>query len=116
MVSLFLGLLETKCEEIDDYLVKKLSVNADFDYFFIPSMGLSAGLCLIWNVSLTSNHCILYGNQWICLSFDWFLEKVKIILVYAPNEPAQWQILWGELRPLLFFEGSVIVRVISIKF
>lgn len=40
----FLRLLETKKEIVDDFLVRRLWVNADYGYSFIPSTGRSAGL------------------------------------------------------------------------
>lgn len=105
----FLGIVETKREQINDFLVRRLWVKSDFDYSFVPSKGRSAGLCLIWNSKLVSNSVVQKGARWISLSFTWSDYSVKVILVYAPNDVGDRQLLWDELYDLLIFDGPIIL-------
>lgn len=54
----FLGIVETKRECIDEFLIRKLWVNSDFDFSFVPSVGLLAGLCLIWIKTIIFNQVV----------------------------------------------------------
>ncbi|XP_050211606.1 uncharacterized protein LOC126661785 [Mercurialis annua] len=51
----FIGLIESKKEIVDDYLIKNLWPNLDFKFDFVPSVGASGGLVLIWNSVLLRN-------------------------------------------------------------
>lgn len=101
--------METKKECVDDFLVRRLWMDVDYGYLFVPSVGNSAGLCLIWNSVLIANPSILKGNRWICLTFNWESLCVKVILIYAPRDAIGRMSLWSELQPLLLFEGAALL-------
>ncbi|XP_055960992.1 uncharacterized protein LOC130015249 [Mercurialis annua] len=79
----FMGLVESKKELVDDFLLRKLWPNLDFDFAFVPSCGASGGLLLIWNTALMKNVVVGKGNQ--------------------------RSIFWRELGTLLSFGGTIIV-------
>lgn len=81
-------------------------MHTDYDYSYMPLVGNSAGLCLIWNTMLIANLSIL--NLWICLSFNWNNVCVRVILVYAPMGAIGRRNLWSELQQLLFFKGTTL--------
>lgn len=76
---------------------------------FAPTVGLSVGLCWIWNTSLISHASLLYGTRWISLPFEWVSTNVWLILVYGHNNANDSALLWEKLKTLVDFDGIVIV-------
>ncbi|XP_050232953.1 uncharacterized protein LOC126681456 [Mercurialis annua] len=92
-----MGLIETKKEVIDDFLIRRLWPNLDFDYCYSSSNGASGGLLCVWNSSLISPTRIQKKDRWISLDFIWFSKPIRYILVYAHSSPFDRTNLWLEL-------------------
>lgn len=58
-----IGILETKKEEITNFIIRRLWTDSDFAYSYMPSVGASVGLCLIWNKILVVNTSVLQGSH-----------------------------------------------------
>ncbi|XP_050237970.1 uncharacterized protein LOC126687451 [Mercurialis annua] len=96
-----LGLIETKNEGFDDFGVRLLWPNLDFDYSFVPSLGASGGIICIWNRNLISPTRIFKANRWISLDFIWHGISIRYILVYASNCARERAALWLDILPEL---------------
>ncbi|XP_050211520.1 uncharacterized protein LOC126661702 [Mercurialis annua] len=105
----FIGLLESKRELVDDFLVRKLWPNLDFMFDWIPSVGASGGLLLIWNSVSLSNVAISKGSRWIAMDFLFQGVSCRHILVYASNLAPERLLLWQELESLLSFNGTILI-------
>ncbi|XP_050233132.1 uncharacterized protein LOC126681628 [Mercurialis annua] len=105
----FIGLIESKREVVDDFLVRKLWPNSDFGYSFVPSSGAFGGLILMWNYVLVKSANILQGSRWLSMDFIWFGKPIRHILVYASNSAADRILFWDTLKPLTAFTGLVIL-------
>lgn len=104
-----MGLMETKRESIDGFLMRRLWSNLNFGFHFVPSMGQSVGLCLIRNSRLVVNHSVMNGSQWIAISFVWNSFNVQLVFVYASNSAADRLQLWEELQPVILFDGAFLI-------
>lgn len=49
------------------------------------------------------------GDRWISLSFLWYGLKLRIILVYTPNDYLSRRAFWLELQTLLDYDGDVLI-------
>ncbi|XP_050211604.1 uncharacterized protein LOC126661781 [Mercurialis annua] len=92
-----LGLVETKKELFDDFSIRLLWPNLDFNYCFVPSIGASGGLLCIWNPILIFPTRIFKANRWINLDFTWGDLIIRYIPVYASNCPRERASLWCEI-------------------
>ncbi|XP_050211808.1 uncharacterized protein LOC126661967 [Mercurialis annua] len=79
-----LGLIETKKESFDEFGIRRLWPNSDFNFSFSPSQGASGGLVLIWNKLLISPTRLITSS--------------RLILVYASNCSRDRFILWQEIN------------------
>ncbi|XP_050238471.1 uncharacterized protein LOC126687962 [Mercurialis annua] len=104
-----LGLVETKRESFDDFSVRLLWPNLDFDYSFVPSVGASGGLLCFWNPKLISPSRIYKANRWISVDFIWGDISIRFILVYASNCARDRASLWRDLLPELLSDFLCIV-------
>ncbi|XP_055962278.1 uncharacterized protein LOC126687456 [Mercurialis annua] len=105
----FIGLVESKKENIDAFLVRKLWPNLDFDFSFVPSIGSSGGLLIIWNSVLLHNVSVTKGSRWICMDFSFSGFSIRHILVYASNAASERSSFWAELAPLICYPGLIII-------
>ncbi|XP_050237969.1 uncharacterized protein LOC126687450 [Mercurialis annua] len=96
-----LGLVETKKELFDDFSVRFLWPNLDFDYCFVPSIGASGGLICVWNSNLINPSRIVKTNRWISLDFVWGGKDVRFILIYASNCSRERASMWIDIIPEL---------------
>lgn len=103
----FLGVVETKMEVIDAFIVNKLWVGSYVDFNFVPSQGISGDLSLIWNSDCIFNVVIANGSRWISITFGWDNLQVRRILLYAPNIAADRNGFWEEILPLFCFNGAI---------
>ncbi|XP_050211873.1 uncharacterized protein LOC126662030 [Mercurialis annua] len=94
-----IGLIETKKELIDEFLVNRLWPNNDYDYGYCysPSLGSSGGLACIWDSSSISPSHITTYNRWICFDFELSSIQMKLILVYGSNTVADRSPLWADI-------------------
>ncbi|XP_050238155.1 uncharacterized protein LOC126687642 [Mercurialis annua] len=76
---LFIGLVESKKEKVDDFLIRNLWPNLEFNYAWVPFV----------------------GSRWICLDFCYQNTSFRHILVYASNITSERVLFWQELRLLL---------------
>ncbi|XP_050211607.1 uncharacterized protein LOC126661786 [Mercurialis annua] len=95
-----LGLIETKQESFDDFSIRRLWPNLDFDYCFTSSIGASGGLVCIWNKGLIIPFNISKGSRWICLDFLWRSSHIGFILIYASNCSSERALFWNEISSL----------------
>ncbi|XP_050227685.1 uncharacterized protein LOC126677214 [Mercurialis annua] len=100
-----MGLVETKKEDIDDFTIRRLWPNLDFDYCYSSSVGASGGLLCVWNSSLISPTRINKNDRWISLDFNWFSKSIRFILLYAPNCPNERAVIWMDLQQEIDCEG-----------
>ncbi|XP_050222663.1 uncharacterized protein LOC126672753 [Mercurialis annua] len=98
---LFIGLVESKKDKVDDFLIRNLWPNLDFDYAWVPSVGASGGLILIWNSAILNSVSISKGSRWICMDFFYQNSSYRHILIYASNVASERVLFWQELRLLL---------------
>ncbi|XP_050233241.1 uncharacterized protein LOC126681735 [Mercurialis annua] len=105
----FFGLLETKKDTVDAFLVRKLWPNLYFDFAWVPSVGPSSGLLVIWNTIILQNTVIVSGSRWICMDFTFNSLPIRHILVYASNLASERLSLWNELLPLSIYTGLVFI-------
>ncbi|XP_050207802.1 uncharacterized protein LOC126657190 [Mercurialis annua] len=105
----FIGLLESKKDFTDAFLVRKLWPNLDFDFAWVPSIGSSRGLLIIWNSVLLSNITVVSGSCWICLDFMFHSFSIRHILIYASNLASERLSMWSELLPLTNYSGLVFI-------
>ncbi|XP_050217795.1 uncharacterized protein LOC126668650 [Mercurialis annua] len=105
----FIGLLESKKEIIDAFLVRKLWPNLDYGFDWVPSLGAFGGLLLIWNSMLMQSVSISKGTRWICFDFSFNSYNIRHILIYASNLASERLSMWAELIPLIAFQGMVFV-------
>ncbi|XP_050233385.1 uncharacterized protein LOC126681874 [Mercurialis annua] len=103
----FLGLLETKKESIDLFMVRRLWPNLDFDILFVSSVGASGGLLWVLNTVSINVTSILTGNRWICSDFVWEGMNYRHILIYASSVIADRITFWNDILQLVVFNGSV---------
>ncbi|XP_050221486.2 uncharacterized protein LOC126671737 [Mercurialis annua] len=96
----FIGLVESKKEIVDYFVVKKIWPNLDFSFDWVPSIGASGGLLLIWNTILLNNISVSKGARWICLDFVHNNAYNRHILIYASNLASERLLLWHELSLL----------------
>ncbi|XP_050232969.1 uncharacterized protein LOC126681474 [Mercurialis annua] len=96
-----LGIVETKKETFDDFGIRLLWPNLDFDYSFDPSIGASVGLLCIWNLKFISPSRIIKANRWISLDFVWLDIHIRFVLVYAGNCSTERASLWRDILPEL---------------
>lgn len=101
--------METKKELVDDFLIRILQVDSDFGFSYVPLVGSSAGLCLIWNSLLVTKPLVLQGDSWISLSFNWHNLIIRVILVYASSDVVSRRSVWLDLHQLLSFEGAILL-------
>ncbi|XP_050207537.1 uncharacterized protein LOC126656955 [Mercurialis annua] len=105
----FIGLFESKKESIDIFLVRKLWPNLGFDFSWVPSVGSSGGLFIIWNTVLLQNIEMVSGTRWICLDFMFDSLSIRHILIYVSNLASERLSLWNDLLPLLIYPGLVFI-------
>ncbi|XP_050238460.1 uncharacterized protein LOC126687951 [Mercurialis annua] len=104
-----LGLIETKKEHFDDFSVRILWPNLDFEFCFVPSVGASGGLLCIWNPIMISPTCTFLANRWISLDFIWSSFNIRFFLVYASNISRDRALLWDELLPEFTSDAHCII-------
>ncbi|XP_050233562.1 uncharacterized protein LOC126682049 [Mercurialis annua] len=95
-LSLF-GMLETKKDSIDAFLVRKLWPNLDFDFAWVPLVGASGELLIIYNYVLLHNIEIDSGSRWIFLDLMFNFLSIRHILIYASNLASKRLSLWNDL-------------------
>ncbi|XP_050207746.1 uncharacterized protein LOC126657147 [Mercurialis annua] len=100
-----MGLVETKKEIIDDFTIRRLWPNLDFDYCYSSSNGASGGLVCVWKSSLISVTNIRKSDRWITLDFIWFFKPIRFILIYAPNCSIARASLWTDLLHEIVCDG-----------
>ncbi|XP_050211387.1 uncharacterized protein LOC126661575 [Mercurialis annua] len=106
---LFIGLVESKREIVDNFLINNLWPNLDFGFDWIPSTGASGGLVFIWNSILIRNVTITKGSRWIAFDFVFDNIRYRHILVYASNVTSERLLLWQELSHLMGFIGTIFI-------
>ncbi|XP_050217339.1 uncharacterized protein LOC126668170 [Mercurialis annua] len=94
-----MGLLETKKEFFDEFNIRRLWPDMDFDFCYSPSRGASGGILCIWNKKLLSPANIFISDRWLYMDFAWGSLNVRIFLVYASNCPRQRLLLWNDILP-----------------
>ncbi|XP_050217511.1 uncharacterized protein LOC126668347 [Mercurialis annua] len=103
----FIGLVESKKELIDEFLVRKIWPNLDFSFDFVPFIGASGGLLLIWNKVLLNNFSVSKGARWICMDFAHNNALYRHVLICASNVTYDRSLLWHELNHLMGFMGII---------
>ncbi|XP_050222287.1 uncharacterized protein LOC126672380 [Mercurialis annua] len=105
----FIGLIESKKEVVNDFLVNKLWPNLDYKFDFIPSIGASGGLLLIWNSILLRNVIITKGHRCIVMDFVFEARPCRHILIYASNVALERELFWRQLNDFLNFMGTIFI-------
>ncbi|XP_050217574.1 uncharacterized protein LOC126668410 [Mercurialis annua] len=103
----FIGLVESKKELIDEFLVRKIWPNLDFSFDFVPSISASGGLLLIWNKVLLNNFSVSKGARWICMDFAHNNDLYRHVLICDSNVTYDRSLLWHELNHLMGFMGII---------
>lgn len=83
----FFSRFQTKKEFINEILVRKLWANSNYDFSFVPPVGLSVGLCLILNLSLITVLCQELDG-FVCLLTGFLLRGIWfwfMLLMYLRN-------------------------------
>lgn len=98
----FLGIQETKMENIDLMFAKSLWPRDNLGFAFSNSMGASGGILSIWDSSIfTLEHKIVERNylgtlgRWAGIS-----RSVGFVNIYAPQANVDKEVLWLPLRCL----------------
>ncbi|XP_050222603.1 uncharacterized protein LOC126672692 [Mercurialis annua] len=94
-----LGLIGTKRDSFNDFSIRMLWPNLDFDFCFVPSIGASGGLLCIWNPKLICPSRIFTANRWISMDFSWSNINIRFILLYASNNLRERASLWNDILP-----------------
>ncbi|XP_050211746.1 uncharacterized protein LOC126661907 [Mercurialis annua] len=81
----FIGLVESKKEFVNDFLIRKLWPNLDCNFDWVASNGASGSLIIIWNTVLLHNVSICKGDRWIAMDFFHDNAWFRHILIYASN-------------------------------
>lgn len=80
-------------------LLGNFGLGLSFDTFFVPLDGRMKGLCLTWNSEVVSSFIVNNGSRWLSIAFPLEGHLARIILIYAPNNPADRNSFWEEIRP-----------------
>ncbi|XP_050222649.1 uncharacterized protein LOC126672737 [Mercurialis annua] len=104
----FIGLLESKKEVVGEFLVSKLWPNLDYKFDFIPSVGASGGILLIWN-SMMNNVSTSKGHRCIVLDFLFDAVPCRHILIYASNVASERMVFWRDIQAFLCFPGTILI-------
>ncbi|KAL0928609.1 hypothetical protein M5K25_000511 [Dendrobium thyrsiflorum] len=85
---LFVGLVETKINAFDKGSLEKV-LGPDWDFFMMPSEGLSGGIMILWRSDLASLTCVI-GNLNVFNKGEWMIATV-----YRSKEVVKRRRLWG---------------------
>jgi exonuclease III len=108
----FLGLQETKMETIDLLSVRLCWGNLNFDYVHSDSIGNSGGILCIWDPnsfrkksSTVSDYFVIIRGVWLRSGTD-----LLIVVVYAPHDARDKQMLWDYLTHVTNqWDGEVVM-------
>ncbi|GJW09362.1 RNA-directed DNA polymerase, eukaryota [Tanacetum coccineum] len=94
---------ETKMDNMDLFTIKKLWVNATFDYAFSPSIGYFGGILCVWDPRLFVKDYSLDSDSFLVVSGIWSPTSTKLLIisVYAPHDLNERRMLWDYFRHLL---------------
>ena len=98
-----LCLQETKKEHFDLEYIKKFCLRRFSKFAFLPSVGASAGLLVVWNDSMMSGEVLFQNDFSLSLKFTckvsaehWFLTNI-----YGPCQTEKEEISWSGFRTLI---------------
>jgi exonuclease III len=95
----FLAIQETKLEAVSDSLCHNLWGSDDCDWVFLPSIRNSGGILSIWRKSTSSLLFSLVGEGFVCVCFEWGVDKKKcfVVNVYSKCDLPAKKRLWDNL-------------------
>ncbi|KAK8578113.1 hypothetical protein V6N13_046970 [Hibiscus sabdariffa] len=90
---------EAKMEKICSLLVAQIWVSDNFDFVFLPSVGASGGILVIWQCSIFSMDTVEVDRNFIIIQGKWVKEDITcyILTVYAPCDGRDQERLWGSI-------------------
>ncbi|XP_050222690.1 uncharacterized protein LOC126672781 [Mercurialis annua] len=92
-----IGLIETKRELLDDFLISRLWPNCNYGYCFSPSVGASGGLLCIWDKTIFTPSRIVTFPRWISIDFEISSTPIRFILVYGCSMAIERVALWPNI-------------------
>ena len=99
----FLGIQETKTEDVVDFTIRSVWGNPSFMYEWAPARGNSGGIWVIWNPVVLTKTRVVIHDWFIVLEAIWVHtgRMVTFITVYAPQNGAEKRQLWTSLSHIL---------------
>ncbi|KAJ9549874.1 hypothetical protein OSB04_022417 [Centaurea solstitialis] len=100
----FLGIQESKCEVIDDPIIRRMWGNDQFDFVFKKSMGASGfdcGLELLHFQERGRNFCGV-GGSWLGVE-----KKIGFLNIYGPHSKPEKDALWEDLENLIALQDLI---------
>lgn len=95
----FLALQETRLKSVNDFIVKKIWGDFNFDYAVTNARGRSGGILSVWDKNLFSKKEALCGEGFVDFMGVWSPTNAPccIINIYAPQQEVKKRILWTSL-------------------
>ncbi|KAK8696618.1 hypothetical protein V6N13_001750 [Hibiscus sabdariffa] len=95
-------LIETKLEVVSDNVIKSISWTDAFRYDFVPSLGSSGGIIIIWKQTKFDLEDVCRDSKFLHVRGVWGLDKWKcgMVVVYASCEIGAQAELWSRLLAL----------------
>ncbi|KAI0530781.1 hypothetical protein KFK09_000329 [Dendrobium nobile] len=95
---LFVGLVETKINAFDKVSFEKI-MGEDWDFYLLPSDGLSGGIMVFWRSDLASFSVVKEADQCVIGDLNVFNKGVWMIAtIYGNKEVVKRRELWGSLQ------------------
>ncbi|GKU93217.1 hypothetical protein SLEP1_g6825 [Rubroshorea leprosula] len=104
----FLFVQETKLEEVEEELCKKLWYSDEFGWSMKSSVGASGGLLCVWNRTAFGKVEEFTGDGYLGIKGVWGSKEEPCVFVnvYAPSDRRSKVALWDELRQKITEEGG----------
>ncbi|XP_020672039.1 uncharacterized protein LOC110092031 [Dendrobium catenatum] len=105
----FLGLIETKLTIIDSKLIKVMFVEG-WDFFYVPSKGLSGGILLIWKQGMASYKVVEASTQFVVGDLDVLNKGTwRVATIYGSKDVYKRRLLWDGIDHLMVKDIPMII-------
>ncbi|GJX42295.1 RNA-directed DNA polymerase, eukaryota, reverse transcriptase zinc-binding domain protein [Tanacetum coccineum] len=108
----FLALQETKMNDMHNQCVRACWGNLSFDYVHSEAVGNSGGILCVWDSNSFVKESVTVSDSFVMIRGIWCLtgQNILLIVVYAPQDPREKNILWDYLKcEIGRWKGEVVI-------
>nr|GEX72817.1 RNA-directed DNA polymerase, eukaryota, reverse transcriptase zinc-binding domain protein [Tanacetum cinerariifolium] len=114
----FLGLQETKMNDMHIQCVRACWGNLAFDYVHSAAVGNSGGILCVWDSNSFDKESVTSSDYVVLIRGIWRLtgQKLVLVAVYAPQDAREKNMLWDYLqREISRRKGKVVIMETLIR-